>query len=82
MGGFGRGGGVPKWDERGYPPMFCKEWGSGVESAGCGRAENKSVQAVEKKGVADLREWAEVVRVSKREVEFTNEYNMWRSRCQ
>ena len=82
MGGFGRGAGVPKWDEGGTPPMFCKEWGSGVESAGCGRAENKSVQAVEKKGVANLREWAEAVRGSKRGVEFTDEDNTPRSRCQ
>ena len=62
--------------------MFCKEWRSGVESAGCGRAENKSVQAVEKKGVADLREWAEAVRGSKREVEFTHEYSVRESTCQ
>jgi len=62
--------------------MFFKECASGVGSMGCGRAENKSVQMTEKKGIADLRKCAEVVCGSKREIEFTDEYNARRSRCQ
>ncbi len=62
--------------------MFFKECASGFGSMGCGSVENKCVQAIEKTGVADLRECAEVVRGSKREAEFTDEYNVGRSRCQ
>jgi hypothetical protein len=38
-----------------YPPVFCEEWGSGLESEGCGWAENKCVQVIGDKGVAGTR---------------------------
>ena len=42
--------------EGGTPPMFFKEWESGFESMGCGRAENKSLQVVEKNRLLEVRE--------------------------
>jgi hypothetical protein len=68
--------------EGGIPPMFFKECASGFGSTGCGRVENESVQVIERIGFTDLRECAEVARGSKREVEFTSEHSVRRSRCQ
>ena len=36
---------------RGVPPMFSEERASNLESAGCGRSENKCVESIERKGV-------------------------------
>ncbi len=62
--------------------MFFKECASGLGSTDCERAENKSVQLAEKTGVADLREFVEVARGSKRAVQFTNEISTDESTCQ
>jgi hypothetical protein len=61
--------------EGGTPPMFFGECASDCELRGCGRAENKSVQAIEKKGF----KWG---CFSKRRGEFTYEYSLRRSMCQ
>jgi hypothetical protein len=36
---------------RAIPPMFFEECARDLESAGCGRAENKCVEPIERKGV-------------------------------